>query len=634
MSPPPALHTFLDLKLPNQPLPHRMICHAVDENVASESDYVIINEIATGGCGVIWRARQTSLAREVAIKRIVDRRGSDPVSVSAFISEAIITGALAHPAILPIYEIAIDQEGCPFYSMPLMSGETWLDVLHFNSEEANLIILDHICDAMAFAHARGVIHCDLKPDNILIGPFGTVLVADWGLSLLLDRLRTYPLGMTFGTVEYLAPEQAIGNTSRLSVQTDIYQLGGMLHQIITGGPPHLPIGRLSAFDVARRNIIANAHHLGELADIAMKAMSTDPQDRFDSVNDFKKTLLGYRERVVSRILCESGNTTFAHARQSRADEDYLMAISQYQAAAIRWNGNSPAHSGLADARFSYAVMAADRGDLDLAHRMATSAHHPHAPSLITRLGLLRSARRSRERHLRFAKTMAFIGAIIGCIGLGCGLFISTTAHQAYVTATQERLQAEARLAEEEVLSAKSAHHWRPIFAETFEGTATNDLLTVMSGTWQATHGQFRQEGPTEGSFSFGIPLTNARLHLDIIGAGNLDIVWPLSETNQDHRSVVLSITDRSLHLSIPGILESSAVRNQAVAGAAAHLVIERVGYQCVIFLNGHRKIDTHLSDLELNTPQAVVSCRVIAHAHDIIDNLRIDKLDRASPAID
>jgi hypothetical protein len=616
-----------DLKPPSQPLPHRIIRRSDDNVGETAADYIINDEIATGGCGVVWRARQICLSRDVAIKRIVDRRGSDPASVAAFISEAIITGALAHPSILPIYDVAVDQNGIPFYAMPLLSGETWLDVLPFNTEEENLLILDRICEALAFAHSRGVIHCDLKPDNILLGPGGTVLVADWGLSLLLDRLDSYPLGMSFGTLEYLAPEQAVGNTTRLSVRTDIYQLGGMLHQIITGGPPHLPNGRLPPLDIARRNIIANAHHQGELADIAMRALATDPHDRHGSVVEFQKSLLTYRERVMSRILCETGNATLTHALESRADEDFLQAIAHFQAAGIRWNGNVAARNGLATARFSYAEMATLRGDFDLAHRMAASAHHPRASTLIARIDALRASRTRRERHVRYAKIIASIGIGIGSTGLGFGLYLSTSSHAAFVEATRERIQAEARLAEDEMLSSQGSHHWRPIFAETFQDKTASDLISVMPGTWKVGNGQFRQEGSAMGGFSFPIPLTDARLQLDIIGTGHLEIKWPITVAAQDLDPMELNITDDAVHLALPGVLESTAVRRSAVPGAAAHLVVERVGQHCIIYLNGHRKIDTHLSSLESSSSKPSVICTIIAHAHGIIDNLRIDTLE-------
>src|SRR5262249_22711236 len=152
------------------------------------------------------------------------------------------TGDLDHPNIVPIYELGTNENNALFYSMKRVQGTPWSDVIGTKSVNENLEILMKVADAVAFAHATGVIHRDLKPDNVMLGDYGEVLVMDWGLALATSSFRhsefvTGPDSMG-GTPAYMAPEMATGPFELIGQASDIYLLGALLFEIVTGLLPH------------------------------------------------------------------------------------------------------------------------------------------------------------------------------------------------------------------------------------------------------------------------------------------------------------------------------------------------------------------------------------------------------------
>ena len=206
-------------------------------------------------------ARQASIDRHVAIKMIRRDMAADADQRQKFLAEAVVTGDLDHPNIVPIYDLGIDDAGALFYSMKRVKGTPWIKVIRKKSLDENLEILMKVADAVAFAHSRGVVHRDLKPENVMLGDFGEVLVMDWGLALLAPRFRhlgsiTQSGGMG-GTPAYMAPEMASGPLERIGPPSDVYLLGAILYEIITGRPPHagkdvmqLPVCRRAQRDPA------------------------------------------------------------------------------------------------------------------------------------------------------------------------------------------------------------------------------------------------------------------------------------------------------------------------------------------------------------------------------------------------
>jgi serine/threonine-protein kinase len=202
-------------------------------------DYELLEEVGRGGMGVVFRARQVSLGREVAVKMILRGRLASDLDLSRFLSEASSTARLQHPHIVPVYEVG-DIEGRPFFSMKFIDGETLGSKLADGPlpEREVARLLAPIARAIGFAHRQGVLHRDLKPSNILIDADGTPLVTDFGLAKRFgvenDLTRS---GVVVGTPSYMSPEQASGRRDNIGPASDIYSLGCVLYHALTGRPP-------------------------------------------------------------------------------------------------------------------------------------------------------------------------------------------------------------------------------------------------------------------------------------------------------------------------------------------------------------------------------------------------------------
>ena len=181
---------------------------------ASGAEYELQEVIGEGGVGTVYAARQASIDRIVAVKMLRNEFAHKRDHRNKFLSEAVVTGELDHPNIVPIYDLGTSDVGNLFYAMKRVRGTPWSDVIRQQSLAENLRILMSVADAIAFAHSRGVIHRDIKPENVMLGDFGEVVVMDWGIALSTgafvksDRIsQTTSMG---GTPAYMAPEMATG----------------------------------------------------------------------------------------------------------------------------------------------------------------------------------------------------------------------------------------------------------------------------------------------------------------------------------------------------------------------------------------------------------------------------------------
>ncbi|QDV34412.1 serine/threonine-protein kinase [Tautonia plasticadhaerens] len=233
--------------------------------------YQVLGEIARGGMGIVLKGRDPDLGRDVALKVLHPGHSRNPAMIQRFIAEAQIAGQLQHPGILPVYELGLDADLRPYFAMRLVKGRTLAALLEERPAPPHdlgrfLAIFEQVCQAVAYAHARGVIHRDLKPSNIMVGAFGEVQVVDWGLSKVLRQggakegvpgqtpeaaepqvttVRTAGgsspshSGAIIGTPSYMSPEQARGEVDRLDEQADVFALGAILCEILTGQPPYV-----------------------------------------------------------------------------------------------------------------------------------------------------------------------------------------------------------------------------------------------------------------------------------------------------------------------------------------------------------------------------------------------------------
>jgi serine/threonine-protein kinase len=282
-----------------------------DAKLVASDRFVEQEVIGRGGMSVVIRARDTSLERDVAIKLLPPESLPSTADIARLSREARITARLDHPAIIPVYEFGIDPRGVAFFSMKLVEGETLEETLSWAGAsrlEPNFLfelldVFDKVCDAVAFAHSRGVLHLDLKPANVMIAEFGQVYVADWGVArpTILHLLEgggepvSDRRGLIVGTPHYMAPEQLHGQHDVLDERTDVFLLGAMLYQILTGEPPR------DASSLAPKTTNAGAGEAAPpaaLARIATKAMAHDPEDRYPSVAALVRDVRAYVVRSV------------------------------------------------------------------------------------------------------------------------------------------------------------------------------------------------------------------------------------------------------------------------------------------------------------------------------------------------
>jgi serine/threonine-protein kinase len=276
----------------------------------------VLRPHARGGLGAVFVALDTELHREVALKQILDAHADDPVSRKRFLLEAEVTGGLEHPGIVPVYGLGTYGDGRPYYAMRFIRGDSLKEAIErFHADEVRRMapglrsleltkllrrFLD-VCNAIDYAHSRGVLHRDIKPANVILGHHGETLVVDWGLAKSIGRsdpgsgertlvpssasgsTETLP-GSALGTPAYMSPEQAEGDLDRLGPRSDVYSLGATLYCLLTGKPPQ-------EGDVAE---VLRAVQKGDfrpprqidtsidraLEAVCLKAMSTKPGDRY------------------------------------------------------------------------------------------------------------------------------------------------------------------------------------------------------------------------------------------------------------------------------------------------------------------------------------------------------------------
>jgi serine/threonine-protein kinase len=323
---------------------------------------VLVEEgvLGQGGMGVVTLARQVGLDRLVAVKSLKPGTTSQE-DVEALLSEAWLTGALEHPNILPLYGLTLGTDGRPRLVMKRIEGHTWARLLADDDAlavvaprqhrlEAHVRILIQVCNALHFAHARGVVHRDLKPDNVMVGAFGEVYVVDWGIAT-----APGPTTQLAGTPAYMAPEM-LGEGADVTVRTDVYLLGSVLFEMITGRPPHAG----SALSDVLASVVRSTPEFptdapAELVELTRRCMATVPANRPATALDVRLALESFLKHQGSRALAVESQARLSElqtllARETPESAAIATAFSAarfgFQQALRSWPENPDARLGL------------------------------------------------------------------------------------------------------------------------------------------------------------------------------------------------------------------------------------------------------------------------------------------------
>ncbi len=415
------------------------------------AQYDILSEIGRGGMGVIYRARQGSLRRDVAIKQIIPEQANENAK-GKFVSEALVTGVLDHPNIVPVHELGQTADGNVFLSMKLVGGTEWKDLLHpktddekskaaEHDEQSHISILLNVCNAIAFAHSKGIVHRDLKPENVMVGEFGEVLVMDWGIAVDISEQKSDDARAQHkstvkgpsGTPSYMPPELAEGRGSDIGPWTDVYLLGAMLHEVLTGAPPHLGNNLMAVLLAASKSEpkIYPASVPAGLQAICHKAMARDRDARYESVDAFRAAVEDYLQHRESALITDTADEELsALPREVGSDQQndiygrYAKVVARYEQALELWSANGRAETGARQAREAYAHLALAGGDLGLAE--AQAAPLPADEKANALRAEITAAQAARQKAAAAAKRMrlGLLAALVLIIaGLGIGIML-------------------------------------------------------------------------------------------------------------------------------------------------------------------------------------------------------------------
>lgn len=378
--------------------------------------------IARGGMGEVRHGLQHRLRREVAVKRAL--RENAVSGRGAMLREAWVAASLEHPNILPIHTLAREGDE-PLIVMKRVEGRVWGDILEDEHDPdapgqrarrpsldavgerwvPSLHVLIEVCRAVHFAHTRGVLHLDIKPDNVMVGAHGEVVLLDWGLATAFDPERAPPflrsresIDGVCGTPGYLSPEQAEGVGAALTPATDVYLLGAVLYQVLTGEllhPGPVVASLLSSHKAAPPTL--GDHIPAELREVALRALARDPADRYPDVESLRQALEAFLTHRPALTLTARGDAlreTLLDGALASDDLDVEVRIDAcrfaYQQALRLWPESPAAARGLARLCEWLLERAEQRIDVQ-AGRAAVQDHPTPSPALAARVTALERA---------------------------------------------------------------------------------------------------------------------------------------------------------------------------------------------------------------------------------------------------
>jgi serine/threonine-protein kinase len=310
----------------------------------------LFGPIGRGGMGVVLKGRDGDLGRELAVKVLLGKFCDQPEMIRRFVEEAQIGGQLQHPGVVPVYELGRLPDHRPYFAMKLIKGRTLAELLgaraNLDDDRPRLLgVFEAVCQTMAYAHSRAVIHRDLKPANIMVGSFGEVQVMDWGVAKVLARSgepggeadRESSLGgehadpghsrpgSVIGTPAYMAPEQARGELEAVDERADVFALGAILCEILTGSPVFMGSSSVEIEKLAARGDVAgalarlaNSGADPELVDLASNSIAPGRDDRPRDAQIVAERMMAYRAGVEAKL---RGAELAAVEARARADEE-------------------------------------------------------------------------------------------------------------------------------------------------------------------------------------------------------------------------------------------------------------------------------------------------------------------------
>jgi tetratricopeptide (TPR) repeat protein len=347
--------------------------------------YELTEEIGRGGMGSVWRGRDVDLGRDLAVKVLRDRYRDSPEVAQRFLGEARLTGRLQHPGVPPVHAVGTLGDGRPFFAMKLVQGRTLAQLLEKRPEPAQdqprfLAVFQQVCQTLAYAHSQGVIHRDLKPQNIMVGAFGEVQVMDWGLAKVLaeggsadvekaSRERERPeegrappvahapgspdtgllteAGLVLGTPAYMAPEQARAEAGLVDERADVFGLGAMLCEVLTGQPPYVGRGSDVALRRAQEGDLADAQARleacgadAELLKLARDCLAARPGDRPRNAGVVAERLTAYLTGVAERLQAAELERAAAQARAGAERRARRLALTLAAAVLLGLGGTA------------------------------------------------------------------------------------------------------------------------------------------------------------------------------------------------------------------------------------------------------------------------------------------------------
>jgi tRNA A-37 threonylcarbamoyl transferase component Bud32 len=384
--------------------------------------------LAEGGLGRLYVARDTVLNRCVALKEIKPAYLDDPEARRRFLLEAQVTGQLEHPNIVPIHELAIrPEDGSPYYTMRLVAGRTFRVAItdyHRRRKPGSIDRLEQtrlltafieVCQAIAYAHSRGVVHRDLKPENILLGNFGEVVVLDWGLAKVVRMAPDSGMspvsptsdvnaektlaGEVLGTPAYMAPEQASGQVDLIDARTDVYALGAILYEILTGRKPHEGASIQEVLGKAATALAPSARLVepstpSSLDAICGRAMAREQNQRYASAAEMAQEVQRYL--ADEPVLACPENWSRRLARWMRHNRSWTLAAAAALILVALVTALAAVRLGSMAGSERKARLAADRFRMQNLHTTATFASRTLAAEIDLRWRILEAEAQSNQ----------------------------------------------------------------------------------------------------------------------------------------------------------------------------------------------------------------------------------------------